>query len=612
MKALPIAFRRVQALPGTSSGNYRYVINARNEKLPQQHVGVALIPEAAVHRTKNRQKLPTAWMPMGLSYGNVRKSWRGSIQKLASYPKLQGIVLEVASFLTKPEKLDFHLPRDFHAKYKLGDKLGEGAFGIVYCALPRHSELRSSDLQLDLAVKVVSKARIGTCYDYAALKQEARMMELLGGTLNVVHFFGAYEDDASVYFVMERCVGGDAATRLSRVKELDLSANLTHEEQAKTYMRDILHVVWQCHLLRILHRDVKLENFLFADTKDDSPLKLTDFGGAAFLDQGEFLNDVHGTPLYTAPEVLQHKYSFPSDVWSCGVILYWLLSGRYPFEAGGLLDERIMHEEVDLETPPWTSISDEAKDLVHQMLVRDVSERLTAEQALQHPWLAPSAPLSIEASTTASAAAKEATKRITGPALSGTLVQRLQFYRSLNSLQRALLNEVTCLLPLELKQDVMVLYSEVSRDGSEIVGLEEFAVYVAAGGYQLTTGEAKGFLRNLDLNGDGRLCRDEFCAALLDWSLVQSQHHDVFAKCIDQVFDMVDQDKDGLVTIEDVADLTPFQASGKSLHSFRNNLSRCFHYTDRSGRGSIDKKDVKHMLHIPVDAYAHFSKRLKL
>ncbi|CAI5729161.1 unnamed protein product [Peronospora destructor] len=134
------------------------------------------------------------------------------------------------------------------------------------------------------------------------------------------------------------------------------------------------------------------------------------------------------------------------------------------------------------------------------MLERDVAERVTAEQALKHPWLASISPLSVEASTMAFAAAKEAIKGITGFALDGTLVQRLQLYRSLNILQRAALNEVTCLLPLELKQDVIVLYSEVSRNGSEIVGLEEFAVYVAAGGYPLTKGEAKGFLRNLDLD----------------------------------------------------------------------------------------------------------------
>uniref|UniRef100_M4BWW5 Uncharacterized protein n=1 Tax=Hyaloperonospora arabidopsidis (strain Emoy2) TaxID=559515 RepID=M4BWW5_HYAAE len=550
---------------------------------------------------------------LGLQYGNVRKSWRPVLGKLASFPILHHLVLETASFFTKPEEMEFDLPRDFHTKYKLGEKLGEGAFGKVYSAIPKHPETDSKELMLEFAVKVVSKSRLVCRDDYAALEREKNMMLLLGGTLNVVHFFGAYEDDENVYLVMERCVAGDVSARLDGEKELDRSASFhKQEDRARMYMRDIVHVVWQCHLLQILHRDLKLDNFVFADANDDSPLKLTDFGGATFLTAGAFLNDVHGTPLYTAPEVLKRKYAFPSDLWSCGVILYRLLSGRYPFVSGPLLDERILHEAIDLECSPWTEISDEAKDLVHGLLERDVDKRLTAEQALQHPWLAPSAPLSTEASSTASAAAVEATKGTIGFVLSGTLVQRLQLYRSLTVLQRAVLNEVTRLLPLELKRDVLVLYSEISCDGSEVVGLEEFAAYVAAGGYRLTRGEVKGFLRNLDLEGTGLLSRNEFCAALLDWPQLQSQHRDEFVKCADQVFDMIDRDEDGLLTVEDMAELMPFKKSKKHFDRIQNDLSRCWQDTNRLTMSSFDKEDLKHLVHISAGAYANYSKRLML
>ncbi|KAG7383045.1 hypothetical protein PHYBOEH_010097 [Phytophthora boehmeriae] len=614
MKPSPV-WRRSSSLirsrPDGSSSKRRHFLSVPDHHGPQQQAGAAVTPGASAF-VRNKQ-ISASRKPLGLSYGSVRKSWRGYLEKLTAFPVLQQVALEAASFFTKPEELEFGLPRNFHAKYELKEKLGEGAFGEVYCVLPLQTEARSSELVLDLAVKVIPKARVVSRKDYAALKQEGRMMVLLGGTLNVVHFFGGYEDDANVYLVMERCVGGDAGVRLADEEALNLTeGNPKHEALVKIYMRDILHVVWQCHLLKILHRDLKLDNFLFADSKDDSPLKLTDFGGAAFVEDGEYLHEVHGTPLYTAPEVLKHKYSYPSDLWSCGVILYRLLSGRFPFESGALLDERILHEEIDLECAPWSGISDDAKDLVRQLLERDISRRLTAEQALKHPWLAPTAPLSPEASSTASAAAKEAAKGIAGPALNGTLVQRLQLYRSLNILQHAVLNEVTRLLPLSIKQDMVVLFSEVSRDGSTNVGLEEFAAYMTAGGYRLTRGEAKGFLSNLDMDGDGLISLDEFCAALIDWAQLQSEHHDDFTKCVNSVFDMLDKDQDGRLAVEDLTALAPFQSGVKHTHSFRNDLDRCFQYADRSGNGSIGWKDFQSMLRIAAGAYGHFPRRLQL
>ncbi|CEG38977.1 camk cdpk protein kinase [Plasmopara halstedii] len=601
MRSISSSYRFASIAGDTSGVRYRYFSAAQNPHFSHQPSHSTVTPSVSTYTYHSDQNLAPR-KSLELHYGSIRKSWRQYMDTLATFPKIQQFVLEAASLFTKPEELEFSLPRTFDSKYKLGDKLGEGAFGQVFCAVPTQQETRGCELQLDLAVKVVSKSRVISRKDYAALKQEKRMMMLLGGTLNVVHFFGAYEDDINVYLVMERCVGGDALARISDIENLQC-----HEDQAKIYMRDILHVVWQCHLLRILHRDIKLENFLFADGKVDSPLKLTDFGGAAFLNKGEFLQDVHGTPMYTAPEVLKRKYAFPSDLWSCGVILYRLLSGRFPFEPGPLLDERIQYDDIDLESAPWTDISNEAKNLVRHLLERDVSKRVTPEEALQHPWLATSAGL-----VTASAAGKEATKGLSGPVLNGTLVQRLQLYRSLNSLQRAVLIEVTRMLPLAMKQDVLVLFSEVSQNGSEKVGLDEFAAYVAAGGYHLTRGEAKGFLRNLDLDGDGKLSRHEFCAALLHWSHLQTQHSKVFLYCANRVFDSIDRDKDGLLNIQDIATLVPFQETGKFLHSFRNDLDRCFQHTDRSGKGKIDQIDFQHMLRISDEAYNHFPSRLRL
>lgn len=532
-------------------------------------------------------------------YGSVRKEWRAFIEYLHAYPSLQRFALEAASFFTKPSEIEFELPRTFHQEYVLAEKLGEGAFGQVHRVVPVVNDGAQIDYSLDLAVKIVPKKLVVNLKDYTALQQEGKMMVLLGGTLNVVHFFGAYEDDASVYLVMEHCVGGDASERLR-------DGSPKNEPLVALYMTDILHVVWQCHLLRILHGDLKLENFLFADAKERSPLKLTDFGGAAFLAESEILHEVRGTPLYTAPEVLQGKYSLPSDMWSCGVILYRLLSGRFPFEEGPLLDERILHEQIDLEVYPWSAISQDAKDLVSGLLNRDADARLTADQALKHPWFASAlrSPRSDESEL------HPPRSPPTTPLLNGTMVQRLQLYRALNSFQQVVFSEIARILPLELKEEVVVLFSEISRHGATQVGIDEFATYLEQGGYRLTFGEVKSFLSRLDLNGDGLLALDEFCAAFLDWSVIQTQFPAQWSELVGTIFATLDDDKDGQLSLDDLARMAPFAGHRKATHSFRSDIKRCFRQADLNANGWIDRDEFESMLRIQVQAYAHFAQRL--
>lgn len=539
-------------------------------------------------------------------YGSVRKQWRGFVESLNEFPALQHLALETASFFTRASEIEFHLPRTFHTKYALAEKLGEGAFGQVHRVVALEGDNVTANA-LDLCVKIVPKQLVINLKDYEALQQEGKMMMLLGGTLNVVHFFGAYEDDESVFLVMEHCVGGDASQRVLAKKE-GVPATRTSESLVALYMTDILHVVWQCHLLRILHGDLKLENFLFADDGESSPLKLTDFGGASFIREHEVLRQVRGTPLYTAPEVLKRKYAFPSDLWSCGVILYRLLSGRFPFEEGALLDERILHEQIDFESHPWPAISPDAKNLVQGLLERNVNMRLSAEQALQHPWFA-----AVKAER-----ASQQLSAVTGtPAavvlLDGTMVQRLQLYRTLNSFQQAVFYELARVLPLELKEQLLVLFSELSRNGAMQVGISEFAAYLEQGGYRLTLGEARSFLRGLDLDGDGFLARDEFCAALLDWSEIQRAQPALWDALVSQVFAKLDADGDGKLRLRDLEQLVAFEtaaAVATASHSFRSDMQRCFRQADVHALGWLGPREFADILAMESRSFAHFAQRL--
>ncbi|RRT51587.1 hypothetical protein B296_00035040 [Ensete ventricosum] len=151
----------------------------------------------------------------------------------------------------------------------------------------------------------------------------------------------------------------------------------------------MLKVAAECHLHGLVHRDMKPENFLFKSTKEDSPLKATDFGLSDFIRPGKKFQDIVGSAYYVAPEVLKRTSGPESDVWSIGVITYILLCGKRPFwnrTENGIFKE-VLKTEPDFQRKPWPSISNSAKDFVKKLLVKDPRVRLTAAQALSHSWV---------------------------------------------------------------------------------------------------------------------------------------------------------------------------------------------------------------------------------
>ena len=138
-----------------------------------------------------------------------------------------------------------------------------------------------------------------------------------------------------------------------------------------------------------MHRDLKPENLLL--DKDGSAPKVTiiDFGTSGIFDPGKKMSQKFGTPYYIAPEVLKKNYDQKCDLWSCGVILYILLAGYPPFN--GQTDNQIIQAVLagayTLEEPEWDDVSDEAKDLVQKLLKYNPDERITALEAINHPWI---------------------------------------------------------------------------------------------------------------------------------------------------------------------------------------------------------------------------------
>ena len=155
------------------------------------------------------------------------------------------------------------------------------------------------------------------------------------------------------------------------------------ERDAAAMTRTIVRVVAHCHSLGVVHRDLKPENFLLASKDTDEPtLKATDFGLSAFYRPGQIFTDVVGSAYYVAPEVLRRSYGKEADIWSCGVVLYIMLSGVPPFwgETEQQIFDSILKGELDLTSDPWPKISESAKDCVRRMLNPDPKKRATADE----------------------------------------------------------------------------------------------------------------------------------------------------------------------------------------------------------------------------------------
>ncbi|XP_050249503.1 CDPK-related kinase 3-like isoform X3 [Quercus robur] len=215
------------------------------------------------------------------------------------------------------------------------------------------------------------------------VRREVKILKALSGHQHLVKFHDACEDANNVYIVMELCEGGELLDRiLSR-------GGRYAEEDAKFIVVQILSVVAFCHLQGVVHRDLKPENFLFTSRSEDADMKLIDFGLSDFIRTDERLNDIVGSAYYVAPEVLHRSYSLEADIWSIGVITYILLCGSRPFWArteSGIF-RAVLRADPNFEDSPWPSVSAEAKDFVKRLLNKDYRKRMTAVQALTHPWL---------------------------------------------------------------------------------------------------------------------------------------------------------------------------------------------------------------------------------
>ena len=272
-------------------------------------------------------------------------------------------------------------------KYKFERILGHGASGSVHLVKHKKSGIR-------YACKTIKKD--GGMNDADSMSTEIEIMKIVRHK-NIVGMFELYESSSCMWLILELVEGGCLNFFISEMDHYS-------ENIVSCLFKQALAGVHYLHSQGIVHRDLKLDNILLHGKAADGDVKIADFGLSAIVKVGSQgydrnesakrkgfreLHEMWGTASYFAPELIGGAYGPQADVWSLGCILYEMLSGHHPFQGkdDDELFSKIRSGFVDVLSPPWDEISDQAKDLMRKLLIIDPTQRLSCSEALKHPWI---------------------------------------------------------------------------------------------------------------------------------------------------------------------------------------------------------------------------------
>ena len=258
--------------------------------------------------------------------------------------------------------------------YKITEILGSGSFSLVKLAINKVTNQK-------VAVKIMDKKKMSSTR-LESSRTEIEIMKICKHP-NIIHFIDSYEDADFIYIFMEYCEGG---TFFNFLKKRNF---ILKEELAVSLVHKMFMAVYYFHSYGITHRDLKPENILMTSEDDNADLKILDFGLGKIIGPNEKCSEPYGTIIYCAPEIiLDYPYTKNVDSWSLGVITYIILYGRLPFwdKDRSKLSYKVTKCTPSYKCAPNTHISDEAKNFIQNLLIKDQYKRMSIKQALEHKW----------------------------------------------------------------------------------------------------------------------------------------------------------------------------------------------------------------------------------
>lgn len=467
----------------------------------------------------------------------------------------------ISTFILKKDYFITHKTTDIFNDYDIDEKpIGEGAFGVVYKATEKTTGMIR-------AIKQIFNENI-TNYD--GFMTEVSALKTLDHP-NVVKMFEVYQDKKCVFLVLEYLDGGELFDYITDRDHLS-------EADAALFFKQMMSAIIYCHKNRICHRDLKPDNFMLAN-KESKCIKLIDFGlsRSFYKFHGEGKGELIrmetkvGTSLYMAPEVLMKNYSSACDTWSLGVILFIMLCGCPPFdgEDDNEIYQSILNFDYDFSDEAWNGVSDEAKELITQILV-DEKKRITPKEALNHNWV------------------KSNTESTGGKKIAQEFIDRMNNFKNSSNLKKAILTFLaTKANDNDIKEEIE-LFTQFDKNKDGYITKNELKKGLKGLGNS-SEEEIEEIMQSIDTDNNGAINYNEFLAATLN-SKVSSD-----IDRITKAFEFFDLDGDGLISETELKNALAGKEFEKiDIKIFTDALKEC----DQDGDGKVDYNEF-------LDAIGH-------
>jgi calcium-dependent protein kinase len=436
---------------------------------------------------------------------------------------------------------------EIETDYLIETEVGRGGCGVVCIGVHKVNKN-------PYAIKSLIKSKT----DSGRLEREIRLLKDVDHT-NIVRLFSAYDGQLKFYFVMELCTGGHLGTLLSRQPNRNFDEN-----KCRILIKQLISAVSHIHSRGICHRDIKLQNILLENNEMDAQVKLIDFGFASRYIGALPMKTRCGTLYCTAPEVLRESYDHRCDIWSIGVVLFIILSGKRPFEslviAGPLSDAgkavivtNILTSRWNFDHNSWHNVSSLAQQFVTLLLHPDYLSRMYADEVLNHPWLN-----------------NETISIINGKSCKNDILSQLKSNKSIgavnniinsvNSTKLCRTGKIAIVFGSDPKQSNKMrdLFQSFDSDSSGTLSLEEFKQAINIISPTLSFNDIQKIFEVIDFDGDKSISYTEFLAATLD-------PREIDIGDLNRAFSLMDQDGNGFITFNEIRKVLNVRSKVKNI-----------------------------------------------